>query len=294
MDGYVYVDIARSGESNMEIDRQLLQAAERLHCAFVRLYRWREPTLSLGHFQATENRDQHAASTHLPLVLRASGGGAIVHDREWTYSIALPIGRNKIGAATQLYDIVHAALVSGLRHLGWDASQWSPKPSMNAQATDEVSIVSPGAEQQVARQARGCGVISARSAQPFLCFQRRSCGDIVCEGFKIVGSAQRRFGASVLQHGSILCAASRYAPELPGLSDLSRSIAPTGAAVGLLINPAEDDALEGSLFAQMLMSWIMEPLVRSFGIAPQLATSDSLASLLGGEQSDCFTADLNP
>jgi lipoate-protein ligase A len=56
---------------------------------------------------------------------------------------------------------------------------------------------------------------------PFLCFQRRSHGDIVCLGRKIVGSAQRRGRSALLQHGSILLAHSKYAPELLGLSDLT-------------------------------------------------------------------------
>jgi lipoate-protein ligase A len=56
---------------------------------------------------------------------------------------------------------------------------------------------------------------------PFLCFERRTAGDILCEGRKIAGSAQRRHRGAVLQHGSILLERSRFAPELPGIRELS-------------------------------------------------------------------------
>ncbi len=198
MDTVAYVDRARPGQENMDIDRQLLEAAERTGSAYVRLYQWSEPTLSLGHFQAGIDRNLHMPSRDLPMVLRASGGGAIVHDQEWTYSIALPVGRNKIGASKELYDLVHGALVDGLRGLGWDASQWT-KPCA-------VDVHERNSDEPIA-----CG--GSRPTEPLLCFERRSCGDIVCEGWKVVGSAQRRLGSSVLQHGSILCSRSAFAPE---------------------------------------------------------------------------------
>ncbi len=239
MDGYVFLDIARTGEENMQIDRQLLAAAERLQCAFVRLYRWSPATLSLGHFQADIDRTQaHARSADLPLVIRESGGGAIVHDREWTYSIAMPVGKNKIGAATELYDLVHASLVDGLRKAGWDASIYTKPCQADSQAvaarqsasSDLASSESASPELGLARSTglAGCGVsgstTSAANKHAFLCFQRRSCGDIVCEGYKVVGSAQRRFGSSVLQHGSILLDTSPHAPELVGLAHLPRRL----------------------------------------------------------------------
>jgi lipoate-protein ligase A len=57
--------------------------------------------------------------------------------------------------------------------------------------------------------------------QPFLCFQRRAPGDVLVEGVKIAGSAQRRYNRAVLQHGSVLLARSAAAPELAGLCDLT-------------------------------------------------------------------------
>jgi lipoyl(octanoyl) transferase len=213
------LDPPRSGEENMALDQELLERAERDGCGLLRLYRWSEPTLSLGHFQSLEDRAQHAPSQQLPVVRRRSGGGAIVHDREWTYAVALPLGKSRVGASTELYDTMHDALVKLLRHCGWPAAKWTQAceaaPSLPASST----------------------------AQPFLCFQRRHCGDIVCQGHKVVGSAQRRLGRSVLQHGSILLDTSPAAPELPGLQTLDTqnfsgsgaTIAPTGNLGGLTL-----------------------------------------------------------
>lgn len=268
MDGYAYVDIARSGETNMAIDRELLEAAERQQCAWVRLYRWAEPTLSLGRFQATIDRSVHLPSAQLPKVLRASGGGAIVHHHEWTYSLAVPVGRNQVGAAPQLYDLVHDALVAGLRDLGWDAAKWKAAQPEAACSTD--SQVSASARPREA--SASCGSVSAASGQAqFLCFSRRSCGDIVCNGFKVVGSAQRRLGSSVLQHGSILYDRSEFAPELPGLAQLPRS--PDSGPPALRDNErsASSSIVQPQLgddrFAELVLAWLIAGLSQNLPIA---------------------------
>jgi len=62
---------------------------------------------------------------------------------------------------------------------------------------------------------------TADSSEPFLCFQRQAEGDLLLQGVKVCGSAQRRHAGAVVQHGSLLLAASPCAPELPGLQELS-------------------------------------------------------------------------
>ena len=260
MDTFAYVDRARPGEENMAIDRQLLEAAERSGAAYVRLYRWSEPTLSLGHFQAGIDRNLHPPSREISLVLRASGGGAIVHDHEWTYSIALPVGRNKIGASKELYDSVHGALVEGLRSLGWDASQWSKPCEVDNASSSEPAVV-------------GCG--GSKPAEPLLCFERRSCGDIVCDGYKVVGSAQRRLGGSVLQHGSILCRRSAYAPELPGLLDLRRDL-PVALDRPQSPNLTVVSPFNMETFGAIVLSWVLVPLQQNFGC--RVVSTDAEAS----------------
>ena len=71
-------------------------------------------------------------------------------------------------------------------------------------------------------------------AEPFLCFSRGDARDIVLGQHKVLGSAQRRRRGAVLQHGSLLLALSEFAPEFPGLRELTsfeRSI--REVAVGL-------------------------------------------------------------
>ena len=76
----------------MAVDEALLRTAERTAtdspCASTA---GNEPTLSLGYFQPYEQRQQHAASRHCPVVRRATGGGAIIHDQEITYSLTAPV-----------------------------------------------------------------------------------------------------------------------------------------------------------------------------------------------------------
>jgi lipoate-protein ligase A len=69
-------------------------------------------------------------------------------------------------------------------------------------------------------QPTGCGARN-QAAEPFLCFARRTPGDVLLDGSKIAGSAQRRHHGAVLQHGSILFERSPLAPEVPGLQDLT-------------------------------------------------------------------------
>ena len=179
------------GTWNMAVDEALLESAS-ADIATLRFYEWHEPTLSLGYFQAASDRDAHPPSRGCPLVRRASGGGAIVHDRELTYSFAVPI-RERLGAEpAAIYDALHASLIEALGDLGVPA------------AACQQPTAQPG----------------DRPREPFLCFQRRAAGDVLCGNHKIAGSAQRRQRGGLLQHGSILLAQSAYAPELRGIAEV--------------------------------------------------------------------------
>jgi lipoate-protein ligase A len=189
------IDPPAPGAWNMAVDEALLESAAGGQ-ATLRFYEWDEPTLSLGYFQAAAARDEHAASRNCPLVRRGTGGGAIVHDRELTYSIALPQATLRRTAA-ELYDLFHETLVQTLAEFGVAAAMYKPEGNQC-----ETPLKRP-------------------SADPFLCFERRSCGDIVSGDKKIVGSAQRRSRGAVLQHGSILLARSDAAPELAGIQEVA-------------------------------------------------------------------------
>lgn len=212
----VLFDLPGSGTWNMAVDEALLESAANSGEATLRFYAWEVPTLSLGYFQAARDRELHGASGVCPLVRRSTGGGAILHDRELTYSLVVP-HQATAAAARRLYEVVHLSLIAQLGKTGVPAALHG--------------------------SGEHCERANASEAEPFLCFQRRTCFDVVCSDAKIAGSAQRRRGKAVLQHGSILLSQSAWAPELPGIAeltghslaaeDLARSWAsPVGVALG--------------------------------------------------------------
>jgi lipoate-protein ligase A len=206
------VDPPAGGAWNMSLDEALLhQVSSGESPDTLRFYQWNEPTLSLGYFQSIRERQGHLASLNCPVVRRSSGGGAIVHDVELTYSLAMRVA-NRF-AARQLYDALHKSLLAVL-------DTWSIRAELFGQ-----SERNPGAE-----ASRGTDINRAA----FLCFQRRTPGDVIFREFKICGSAQRRLGHAVLQHGSLLLGQSPSAPELPGIRELRGGNGPNAAS---LIDP---------------------------------------------------------
>lgn len=181
---------AAPGPWNMAVDQSLLESAAQLGLISIRIYRWDNPTLSLGYFQNGSDRHSHPASTNCELIRRASGGGAILHDRELTYSIAIPIDLLNQNSTQDLYTIAHKATIEVLARVGVQLNM--------CHSPDDVT-----------------------SNKPFLCFQRRASGDLLIGTEKVGGSAQRRLHDAVLQHGSLLLEKSSYCPELPGIVDIS-------------------------------------------------------------------------
>lgn len=183
----------------MAIDEALLAHAEPGGPLVLRIYQWSEPTLSLGHFQATS--DIPAPLQSMPWVKRKTGGGAIVHDLELTYSIIVPKqpGNDQKGPNEELYRSVHQSILDGLIAMGFAA--------------------------QLAESCT-CSIANAEHPNPFLCFLRRSPIDLVVGPHKILGSAQRRTMSGLLQHGSLLLRHSSFATELLGLNDLQTANRP--------------------------------------------------------------------
>lgn len=201
----------------MAVDEALVEAVAEDQTPTLRIYRWERPTLSLGYFQAYAERESHPPSLGADVVRRLSGGGAILHDLEITYSLILPC-TYPLAADTQLlYSTVHRAIVSWLTSffpgegLPWRLDLCGGEPNK-----------------------------SVLREQPFLCFQRRSPGDVllVSNGasgdHKLVGSSQRRRRGSVLQHGSILWSTSEAAPEVCGFTQLTGLKVPLEKAERLL------------------------------------------------------------
>lgn len=180
-----------SGPRNMAIDEVLLEAVAAGAAATFRVYRWSEATISLGYFQReTPEIDPGGRFYGLPAVRRLSGGGAILHHREVTYSCCIPATHPLAAEPTVLYEEIHRRVQETLTGFG--------------------AAVQPRGEHE-------------GSDKPFLCFARGDRRDLVRDGFKVVGSAQRRRRGAILQHGSILLRRSPLLPEFPGLFDLART-----------------------------------------------------------------------
>lgn len=185
------IDSPATGSWNMAMDQALLESTDLRKAITLRFYRWSEPTLSLGYFQRVDERESHLASRDCSLVRRSSGGGAIMHDHELTYSICVPESNRWSKTSDRLYDLVHHQIIEMLAELGIQAKS--------------VADSQPASNQN----------------QSFLCFERRTPGDVLVAESKIGGSAQRRLRNALLQHGSLLLRKSGYAPELPGLAELT-------------------------------------------------------------------------
>lgn len=183
------VDDPLDGPTNMARDEALLQrVGTGASSPTLRLYQWVEPTISLGYFQRyADYVALPPPAGNLPVVRRLTGGGAILHDLELTYSIALPVDHPLLTKGpNRLYELAHDAIIASL--------------------TDS------------ARAPARCGVTDDSSAArgPFFCFARRHCLDVLLGAEKLAGSAQRRTRAAVLQHGSIVLG-SRF-PQQPAAS----------------------------------------------------------------------------
>ncbi len=177
----------------MALDDVLLDTVATGACgALLRTYGWSVPTLSLGYFQRLAEARAESRWQLVPMVRRPTGGGAIWHHYEVTYALTVPESHPLARPSSALYREVHAAIVGGLVELG-------------VRAVRQGKVFLPG---------------DCERTRPLLCFTDLSPDDIVFEGVKIVGSAQRRRAGAVLQHGSILLARSPLVPELCGLCDV--------------------------------------------------------------------------
>jgi len=180
------IDAPLTGPINMARDEALLERVGSGDAPpTLRLYQWSTPTISLGYFQHYADYEQlPPPAGELPVVRRQTGGGAILHDLELTYSLTLPTGDPRLeGGANRLYERAHAAITACLLTLNIRTAPCGTSDDSGA--------------------ARG----------PFFCFERRHCYDLLADNDKIAGSAQRRTKRAVLQHGSIILA-NRF-PQQP-------------------------------------------------------------------------------
>lgn len=164
-----------SGAANMALDEALMDRARRTGEWTLRVYSWAEPTVSLGRNQTARGRYDlgRIKDRDLGVVRRPTGGRAILHHREVTYSVTAPTAA--AGALGESYRRINRVLLAALQSLGVGASVATPV----TRAT--VPGMSP-------------------------CFDEPSAGELVVGGRKLAGSAQWRVDGALLQHGSILVA----------------------------------------------------------------------------------------
>ena len=161
-----------AGPENMAIDEAILASA-RLDAdspPTLRLYGWARPTISVGHLQDAAS----FARLGLPVVRRITGGRAVLHDMELTYSVVASRSNGVFsGGITPAYAMISKAIIAALMDVGIDAD-FAPAKK---------------------------GVKGYKSGA---CFHSPSRYEILVGGRKLVGSAQRRYKDAFLQHGSIL------------------------------------------------------------------------------------------
>jgi lipoate-protein ligase A len=161
------------GVENMALDEALFERARRTNEAVFRVYTWAAPTLSFGRNQTALGAyvPERARDLGVTVVRRLTGGRALLHHREVTYSVTAPLAAGD--SLRESYTRINRLLVDGLRRLGVAVDVAMPR---------ERSM--------------------APTAAP--CFERPSAGELVVDGRKLVGSAQWRDEGAMLQHGSIL------------------------------------------------------------------------------------------
>lgn len=183
---------------NMALDEALLERARATAEAVFRVYTWAEPTLSFGRNQSARDvyDADRARNAGVSVVRRLTGGRALLHHREITYSVTAPTSAGE--PLRESYARINRLLVEGLARLG-----------------ARVSIAAP-ADRAL-----------PPSASP--CFERPAEGELVIGERKLVGSAQWRDEGALLQHGSILVEDDQ--PQVAALA--TRPVPPPAAAATL-------------------------------------------------------------
>lgn len=170
---HLIIDEARPGYANMARDQALLDLADRNGTGVLRLYRWSPHCLSLGRNEPALKRyhREQIEALSLDVVRRPTGGRAVWHGRELTYAVTAPIER--FGSLAQAYHTIHQMLARAVHSLG-TAAWLAPSPSRPTR-------LDAGA-----------------------CFASPAGGEVMVADQKLIGSAQLKQGAALLQHGSLL------------------------------------------------------------------------------------------
>jgi lipoate-protein ligase A len=171
---------ALPGAMNMALDMAMTQAvAEARVLPTLRVYRWRPWAISLGYHQSEIDVDlDRCRRNHIDVVMRPTGGRAILHAVELTYAVSIPPSSPFFSQDIQsVYSIISRCLVTSLDLLGINVCFERARKTPKDFARGELSA---------------------------LCYASSVQDEIGIEQRKLVGSAQRRIQGSALQHGSVL------------------------------------------------------------------------------------------
>src|ERR1700719_1521200 len=173
-------DPSRSGAMNMAIDEALLETAR---APLIRFYRWNHPALSFGYFGKFS--DVEVFASERDLVRRWTGGGIVFHGDDLTYSIVVPASDRVFSASSaSIYENIHRAIRAALIEAGHCAE------------------LAPAAAVCGRRQQMDSAIIDRRYSAD-ACFANPIRADVLLNGQKIAGAAQRRTRVGLLQQGSI-------------------------------------------------------------------------------------------
>ncbi len=149
------MDGARSGDWNMSIDYALLKSVSRGEPPALRLYRWKMPSVTIGYFQMIRDEVfiENCGRDGVPVIRRITGGGAVYHDAEITYSVSIPLEYPEIaGTIIESYEKICRPIIASMKELGINA-RFSPindiladgqKISGNAQTRREGVLLQHG------------------------------------------------------------------------------------------------------------------------------------------------------
>lgn len=181
------IDGAATGAENMARDLAMLDVITDIESPWVfRTYEWSPWCVSLGKHQPLDVIDAEALrSRGFEVVHRPTGGRAVLHANELTYCVVAPIV--DMSTPSAVYARVHELLLLALQNLGIAGLAFQDVPS------------------DLRKHYASAGEAGA------VCFTSSARSEIMAEGRKVVGSAQRIYHGKVLQHGSILCGAGHEA-----------------------------------------------------------------------------------
>ncbi|MBC8369722.1 MAG: lipoate--protein ligase family protein [Planctomycetes bacterium] len=203
--GRLIVDGALPGAVNMGRDEALLELQG---VPTLRFYRWLNPTLSLGYFQRASDLDIDAARQRgCDVVRRSTGGKAILHEHELTYSLCAPEVGALSGGPAAAMTAIHDALAGEL----------------SSQSKADVFI-------------RHQSVLQSDVKDSAWCFEDSSPLDICLDGKKLLGSAARRKNNWILFHGSLVLNTPRETPHIAALGfepNIKQCVTALSSALGI-------------------------------------------------------------